>query len=157
MKIPPCALQYYLSIKHKMPYTGIAKGKQLLFQNIPVTIGAILPERGRAKMYTYHSIKRAQERTPYNGKAALRFIENGVMRGKTAEHFRQAEKEYLTNCGRDNCTAKAYNGFCLIVSERGDCVTLYPLPDWFGKKQYYEGKTRIRNVKRYAAAKAADA
>ena len=103
-------------------------------------------------MCTYRSIQRANERTRYNGKAAIRFIENGISRGKTAEDFTQDESSYLENIPYDNCTAKAYNGFCLIISETGECVTLYPLPEWFGKKRYYSGKTRIRNMKRYAAS-----
>ena len=105
-------------------------------------------------MCTYHSIQRANERTRYNGKAAVRFVERGIERGKTADDFKQNEREYLANCAYDNCTAKAYNGFCLIISEDGDCVTLYRLPEWFGKKRHYDGKTRIRNVKRYAACTA---
>ena len=103
-------------------------------------------------MCTYHSIQRANERTRYNGKTAIRFIENGIERGKTAEDFTQDERVFLANCGYDNCTAKAYNGYCLIVSEAGVCVTLYPLPEWFGKKRHYDGKTRVRKAKRYAAA-----
>ncbi len=103
-------------------------------------------------MCTTHSIERANERTRYSGKSAVRFIENGIARGKRAEKFTQDERDYLANCGYDNCTAKAYNGYCLIISEDGVCVTLYPLPGWFGKKRHYVGKTRVRNVKRYSSA-----
>ena len=49
-----------------------------------------------------------------------------------------------------NATAIAYNNFCYIVSEEGFCVTLYPLPVWFGKKKHFNGKERIRNMKAYA-------
>ncbi len=103
-------------------------------------------------MYTYHSILRANERTRYSGKTAIRFIENGIERGKTAKDFTQDERQYLETCGHDNCIAKAYNGYCLIISEDGVCVTLYPLPGWFGKKRHYDGKTRVRNAKRYAVS-----
>ncbi len=102
-------------------------------------------------MCTKHSVVRANERTPYNGKAAVRFIENGIARGKTAEEFKQKEREYLKNCAYNNCVAKAYNGFCLIISSDGDCVTLFRLPDWFGKKRYYNGKNQIRNIKKYSS------
>lgn len=105
-------------------------------------------------MYTYHSIQRANERTRYSGKAAVRFIKNGIQRGKTAADFFQSEREYLTNCTSGNCIAKVYNGFCLIVSEYGDCITIYRLPEWFGKKRHYDKKTRVRNVKRFAACTA---
>ena len=103
-------------------------------------------------MCTVHSIQRATERTRYSGKSAERFIQNGIVRGKVAEDFSHQESTFLAGMSRDNCVAKAYNGYCLIISENGDCVTLYKLPEWFGKKRHYEGKTRIRNVKRYAAA-----
>ena len=106
-------------------------------------------------MCTYHSIQRANERTRYNGKSAIRFIENGITRGKTAEDFTNEERKFLLNTAYDNCIAKAYNGFCLIINESNKCVTLYPLPKWFGKKRYYKGKRRIRNAKRYFASRTA--
>ena len=100
-------------------------------------------------MCTNHSIQRANERTQFSGKSAVRFIENGIARGKTAEDFSSKESTYLANCAKGGCTAKAYNGFCLIIGDNGDCVTIYRLPEWFGKKRYYDGKKRVRNVKRY--------
>ena len=100
-------------------------------------------------MCTYHSIKRANERTRFNGKAAVRFIENGIARGKTAKDYKQNERDYLSSIPHDDCIAKAYNGFCLIISKDGVCITLYPLPEWFGKKRHYDGKVRVRNAKRY--------
>ena len=57
---------------------------------------------------------------------------------------------YLATCPEGECTAKAYNGFCLIIGDNGDCVTIYRLPEWFGKKRYYDGKKTVRNAKRYA-------
>lgn len=103
-------------------------------------------------MYTYHSLQRAEERTQFSGKTAMRFIENGISRGKTAADYKKEESQYLSRIAYDGCIAKAYNGYCLIISDLGDCVTLYPLPEWFGKKKHYDGKKRIRNIKRYTAA-----
>ncbi len=105
-------------------------------------------------MCSYHSIQRAYERTQFKKSAVPRFVEKGIERGKTADDFNQDEKKYLENQSRDNCTAKAYNGYCLIISDQGNCVTLYRLPEWFGKKRFYNGKDRIRNVKHYAAGSA---
>lgn len=104
-------------------------------------------ERGETKMVTLHSIQRAHERTRYKGKAAIRFIENGIERGKTAQEFTQKEREYLESVSHNDCIAKAYNGFCFIITESGICVTLYELPKWFGKRRYYNQKRRIRNVR----------
>lgn len=106
-------------------------------------------------MCTIHSIQRANERTRYSGKSAERFIRNGIVRGKAAEDFSQQESTYLAGLARDNCVAKAYNGYCLIISERGDCVTLYELPEWFGKKRHYDSKALIRNPKRYTTNRTA--
>jgi len=102
-------------------------------------------------MCTYHSIVRAQERTRYNGMSAIRFVENGLARGKTAEDFTQKERRYLDERPRNNCTVKVYNGYCLIVNECGECVTLYQLPEWFGKHRFYSHKEPIRNARRCAA------
>ncbi len=107
-------------------------------------------------MCTEHSIRRTSERTGFRGESAVRFIENGMSRGKTAADFTQDENEYLSRIPYDNCTAMAYNGYCLIISDKGDCVTVYRLPEWFGKKRFYDGKTRIRNVKRYSMHNAED-
>ena len=100
-------------------------------------------------MCTEHCIERASERTGYMGKTALRFIENGIARGKSAKDFKQDESEYLLRREQNNCTARVYNGFCFIISEYGECITLYRLPHWFGKKRHYDSKTRIRNAKKY--------
>lgn len=103
-------------------------------------------------MCTEHSIQRANERTRYSGRSAERFIRNGIARGKAAEDFNQLEGSYLASLARDNCIAKAYNGYCLIISRDGECVTLYRLPNWFGKKRHYDSKTLIRNAKHYFAS-----
>ena len=100
---------------------------------------------------SYHSIVRANERTRYSGDTAVRFIENGLQRGKAADEFSQDENRYLKRASNRGCTALAYNGFCLIVNGEGKCVTLFPLPAWFGKKRFYERKVLICNARKYCA------
>ena len=112
-----------------------------------------MEEKKDKRMCTDHSIERANERTRFNGKTAVRFIENGIARGRTAEEFSRDESRYLVKLARGNCIAKAYNGYCLIISDSGICVTVYKLPEWFGKKRYYDGKKRIRNVKKYSGSR----
>ena len=102
-------------------------------------------------MCTNHSLERAAERTRYSGKSAEHFIRNGITRGKTAEAFTHREHEWLTGLAREGCIPKVYNGYCLIVSGDGVCVTLYELPGWFGKKRRYDGDKPIRNAKRITA------
>ena len=100
-------------------------------------------------MTTYHSIKRTVERTGYNAKASERIIMNAMTRGKNAESFPTREREYLekTESKGEGCRVIVYNGYCFIL--RDDyCITMYPLPKWFGKKQH-DGKRKIRDAKKY--------
>ena len=99
---------------------------------------------------TYHSIDRAKERAGLNERKATKMIELALERGKSASDFSSMEKSYLDSEGYDGCTAIAYNNFCYIVNENGICVTLYPLPAWFGKKKRFDGKEKIRNPKKYS-------
>ena len=54
-------------------------------------------------MCTYRSIQRANERTCCNGKAAVRFVEKGIERGKTSEDFNQDERESVGSSIRFFC------------------------------------------------------
>ena len=99
---------------------------------------------------TYHSIERAKERLGYNEKVAKKQIKRALERGKTADCFSSWEKNYLENESRENTYAIAYNNFCYIVGSDGTCVTMYPLPAWFGKKKHFDGKEKIRNAKAYS-------
>lgn len=99
---------------------------------------------------TLHCIKRAKERMGINRKSAHRQIKLAFERGKCAEDFVSWERSYLENQGCENCVAVAYNNYCYIIDSQGNCVTLYPLPAWFGKKKRYDGKERVRNPKVYA-------
>ena len=98
---------------------------------------------------TYHSIERAKERLGYNEKIAIKQINRALERGKTADQFTSWEKRYLESESGDTTYAIAYNNFCYIVGNDGTCVTMYPLPAWFGKKKHFDGKEKIRNVKVY--------
>lgn len=99
---------------------------------------------------TEHSIQRAKERCNYkNRRAAENNIQRALIRGKDASKYSSWERKYLVNEGHDNCTAIAYNNFCYIVSEDGNCVTVHSLPAWFGQKKHFDGKTHIRNYKKY--------
>ena len=98
---------------------------------------------------TYHSIERARERFSSNEKTATKNIRLALERGKTAAEFTSKEREYLENVAKGDAIALAYNNFCYIVNENGFCVTMYALPEWFGKKRYYDGKKSIRNIKAY--------
>ena len=83
-------------------------------------------------------------------KRANKMIALALERGKTADDFTSWEREYLKGESKGDSIAIAYNNFCYIVNKNGFCVTLYPLPAWFGKKKQFNGKERIRNAKAYA-------
>lgn len=99
---------------------------------------------------TLHSIDRVMERCHLkNERAAEKNINKALQHGKYSENFTSWERSYLRNAAYDDCFAIAYNGFCYIVSDQGLCVTVYPLPSWFGKRKHFAGKERIRNYKKY--------
>ncbi len=98
---------------------------------------------------TAHSVERAKERANLNEKKALKNISKALERGKTADQFSSWERSYLEGECKCGTTAIAYNGFCYIVGEYGQCITLYPLPSWFGNKKHFDGKEKIRNYKKY--------
>lgn len=97
-----------------------------------------------------HSIEKAKERAGLCEKRAHKSIELALERGKSADSFSSREHKYLERLSRDGCTAIAFNGFCFIVGKNGRCVTLFPLPIWFGKKKNFDGKEKVRNVKKYS-------
>ncbi len=101
-------------------------------------------------MTTTHGLARTKERTGKNERSARKQIKRALERGKSYEAFSSWERKYLEQEARDGCKAIAYDGYCYIFSEYGFCVTMYPLPVWFGKKKRFDGKERIRNAKVYA-------
>ena len=82
-------------------------------------------------------------------KKAAKQIALALERGKAAQEFRSMERSFLEGECKYGNTAIAYNNFCYIFSEDGVCVTLYPLPIWFGKKKQFNGKEKVRNPKKY--------
>ena len=99
---------------------------------------------------TIHGIERVKERCNFkNHNSALRNIGLALKRGKRIENYSSWERTYLINKAYDDCSAIAYNGFCYIVNETGRCVTVCKLPAWFDKKKHFDGKTRIRDYKKY--------
>lgn len=98
---------------------------------------------------TQHTQAVARQRTGLAQQRAIRFLSRAVERAKGEEMFTGRQKEYLVEKSRDGCQALAYNGCCIIRSGEGRCVTVYPLPTWFHRRQVYQGKDRIRNVRKY--------
>lgn len=99
---------------------------------------------------TIHSIERSKERLGLNERRAEKIIQLAIERGKTYNDFNSShERKYLEQHTDSEVYAVAYNGYCYIISNLGFCVTVYELPEWFGKKKQYDGKTKIKNMKSY--------
>lgn len=98
---------------------------------------------------TYHSIVRAKERLGYNEKTSMNQIKHAMERGKKADQFKSSEYEYLAKRCDETKYAVAYNDFCYIMGTDGSCVTMFPLPEWFGKKNHFDGKKKIKKPKAY--------
>jgi hypothetical protein len=101
-------------------------------------------------MISYHAIQRAQERTGLKIKSSESFIANALERGKTVGVFAANERNYLqAKEAKGECRVIVYQSFFFIVDDADLCVTMYAAPKWFGKKKYYDGKTKIKNIKKY--------
>ena len=98
-------------------------------------------------MTTYHAVKRAQERAGMSIGKAERFVRNAVKRGLGADSFKSIEYEYLKSYDNaDGCRALAYNSYCFVVSSDDVCITMFALPDWFGKNNKNKKKKKLCDV-----------
>ena len=104
-------------------------------------------------MTTYHAVQRTQERAGMNASKAERFVKNAVKRGLGAEAFKSIEHEYLKSFNDESgCRAIAYNSYCFIVSVDDVCITMFSLPNWFGKNnkdKQHKKKQKLRDVTKY--------
>ena len=101
-------------------------------------------------MNTLHSYERAKERAGMNKAQAVRFTNLAYERGKTADMMPRREREYMEKKESvAGCRTIYYNDYFFIFSPDGICITLYESPAWFCKKNHYDGKEKIRDVKKY--------
>ena len=98
---------------------------------------------------TYHSLMRAKKRLGLKAEAAKREMKRAFTDGLDASEFDSKEKEYLIGKEVSGAAVKVYRGSCYIFSEEGTCITVYKVPAWFGKRQFFDGKKKIRNPKDY--------
>lgn len=99
---------------------------------------------------TYHSIIRAESRARMNMDEAIEFIQEAIEKGKGAERLPDMEKEYINGKSREGYRILFFKGFLFVITDANVCVTMYKAPEWFLKnKNRYDGKNRIKNVKRY--------
>lgn len=102
-------------------------------------------------MTSKHSLVRAKERLGLNPSMAEHFIRNAISRGKRIDDYRPGkEREWLEQRNTEGFIILVYNNYCFIVKEESQlCITLYSLPQWFGKRKFYSEKGKIRNYCKY--------
>ena len=101
-----------------------------------------------------HGYLRTMERAKKSGRQAVRYIKNAWFRGKgihelqTFEQRRYALRHNsLLADGYTNL--RIYDGYLFIFSSGGTLITMHSLPQYFFKKTCFDGKTKIRNAKKY--------
>lgn len=99
---------------------------------------------------TYHSILRTVERANLSRDSAVRMIEKAKEYGKKAEAFPSDERKYLKQLEREGSNVLYHAGYCFILTDDYKCITMFPVPQWFGKKSRHCGKTVVRNPKKYS-------
>ncbi len=99
---------------------------------------------------TYHSINRAKERAGLNRKKAEKMMELARSRGIGFEDCKWSlDRMFLINRTNEVAVALAYNGYCFIFNrDTADCITMYALPKYFGKKKTFYGNSNKRNAAR---------
>lgn len=109
-----------------------------------------------------HGLVRTMERADVNGKQALRFIQNAWLRGKCIDQLQWAkQKKYVAHYNSllfDGYTnLRVYRDYLFIFSAGGQLITMHALPKNFAKKRIYDGKTRVRDAKKYNRFKESEA
>lgn len=101
-------------------------------------------------MITIHAQDRIHERLGYRAEKAARIATNAFFRGLAPSDLNSQERRYLrVQESKEGCIARLYNGYCYIFAQDGTCITMYVPPKWFGSKDLFVGKERIRNRKKY--------
>lgn len=101
-------------------------------------------------MNTVHSIIRAKERAGMKYGEAVRFTDLAIRNGQRAEDLPVKERKYMQKKEIDSSiTAVLYNGYIFILNDEDVCITLFKAPSWFLKKEHYDGKKKVRDVKKY--------
>lgn len=101
-----------------------------------------------------HGFIRIMERADKNEHQALRLIQNAWSRGKSIDQLQLTkQKKYVSHYNSlmlDGYTnLRVYCGYLFIFSAAGRLITMHPLPKTFEKKHIYDGKTRVRDARKY--------
>ena len=98
---------------------------------------------------TNHSLQMAHKRLGLNERAARCNITLAYERGRHMDAFCGKDFRYLLGKCEAGCEPVVYQSAIYIFSPDGTCVTLYPLPRWFGEPRHYDGKRKVRDAYRW--------
>ena len=99
---------------------------------------------------TYHSIKRAKERSGLSFEGSIKLIERAFERGLRSPELPGRERRFVEKKERERDTNIIYYlGFLFVLGDNEECVTMYEVPNWFCRKGNFDGKIMIRNKKKY--------
>ena len=95
---------------------------------------------------TYHSIQRTRERTGLSFDGSVKLIEKAVERGMRPAELPGRERRFVERKAENIIY---YRGYLFVLGDDEECVTMYEAPNWFCRKGNFDGKTLIRNRKKY--------
>ena len=101
---------------------------------------------------TYHCIQRGKKRIKTNKKKTYNLAKRALEYGLryTALKSNTFLAHFLKSKTNDDAFAVAYNNYCFIFSQKTlSCLTVYEIPEYIQKKQYFDGKEHIKNYKKY--------
>ncbi len=100
-------------------------------------------------MVSQHYLERAKERMGLNQSRAIRAEGLVYARGLVSTALPKKERIYMESKETDLSFPRLYNGYIYIYNTEGLCLTVYKAPEWFGKRDRYEGKQEIRDPWKY--------
>ena len=102
------------------------------------------------KMYTTHSVERVMERGDRSLKEAIVDINRAWYEGSRGEEFGGREREYLEGRTSDRIYPIVFRRNVYLFDNDGNCVTMYPVPKWFGRELKQKAvKPRKLDIRRY--------
>ena len=102
------------------------------------------------KYATYHGRQRAKERLDLSDSKTDKRLGRVLRYGKRQDRFSHSQQKKYLLSKENHSRAFVYEDHCYIFDSHTDrCITTYKLPGWFHRGTHYDGKERVRNVRRY--------
>ena len=103
---------------------------------------------------TAHGLSRIMERTGKDLSHSMDLTRKAWRKGKASGIFNtmwdQHSCRLQTACDEKLTEHRIYKGNLFIFSQDKALITMFPLPeDYYHRRAYYDGKTRVRRAKRY--------